>query len=297
MIPVFFGASLLVFLIVFALPGDPVQALGGARVMPEATVEAIKERYRLDEPLVVQYVAYMGDLLQGDLGESFVSRRPIRDIFTETFPNTLKLATFAVAIELVIGIAAGVLAALRRRGFLDMLVLVSTTVAIAIPVFVIGFTLQLLVGVEWGILPVAGTGDGFRSFILPAFVLASVSLAYVARLTRTGLVESLGEDYVRTAEAKGLPRRRVVGRHALRNAALPVLTFLVIDFGFLLAGAIVVEGIYNINGVGNTVFRAISQRDNLVIISFTLIAVVVFMLVSLVVDLIHAWLDPRLRHD
>lgn len=297
MIPVFFGASLLVFLMVFALPGDPVRALGGARVMPEATIEAIKDRYRLDEPLIVQYGAYMGDLLRGDLGESFVSRRPVRDMFAETFPNTARLALFAVTIELVIGISAGVLAALRRRGFLDMLVLVSTTVAIAIPVFVIGFTLQLLVGVEWGILPVAGLGDGFSSYILPAFVLASVSLAYVARLTRTGLVETMNEDYVRTAEAKGLPRRRVVGRHALRNSVLPVMTFLVIDFGFLLAGAIVVEGIFNINGVGNTVFRAISQRDNLVIISFTLIAVVVFMVVSLIVDLTHTWMDPRLRND
>ncbi len=297
MIPVFFGASLLIFLIVFALPGDPVKAIGGPRVLPEATIQAIEERYRLDEPIYVQYLAYMGDLLQGDLGESYVSRRPINDIFAETFPNTLRLAMFTVAIELLIGVAAGILAALRRRGFLDMLVLVSTTLAISIPLFVIGFTLQLLVGVKWGILPVAGLSEGVKSYILPAFVLASISLAYVARLTRTGLVESMGEDYVRTAEAKGLPRRRVVGLHALRNSILPVLTFLAIDFGFLLGGAIVVEGIFNINGIGNAVFRAISQRDNLLIISFTLFAVVIFMVLSLIVDLVHARLDPRIRYD
>jgi ABC-type dipeptide/oligopeptide/nickel transport system permease component len=297
MIPVFFGASLLVFLIVFALPGDPVRAIGGPRILPEATIRAIEERYRLDEPIAVQYLAYMGDLLQGDLGESYVSRRPIRDIFAETFPNTARLALLTIVIELVIGIGAGILAALRKRGFLDMLVLVSTTLAISIPIFVIGFTLQLLVGVKWGILPVAGLSEGFRSYLLPAFVLASVSLAYLARLTRTGLVDTLGEDYVRTAEAKGLPRRRVVGRHALRNSILPVMTFLAIDFAFLLGGAIVVEGIFNINGIGNTVFRAISQRDNLLIISFTLLAVVLFMIVSLIIDLVHVWLDPRLRYE
>lgn len=296
-VPVFFGASLLIFLAVFALPGDPVRALGGYRTLPEATVEAIEERYYLDRSIAHQYAAYMGNLLGGDLGESYVSRRPVRDILAETFPNTVRLAVLTLGLEIVIGLGAGVVAAITRRSFLDTLVLVASALAVSIPLFVLGFVLQWLLGVRWKVLPVAGLESGMASYLLPAFTLASVSLAYVARLTRSSVVEALHEDYVRTARSKGLSEARVVGHHALRPSLLPVVTFLGIDFGALLGGAVVVEAIFNINGVGNAVYQAITLRDNLVVIGFTVAAVAVFLLVNLVVDLLYAVLDPRVRYD
>ena len=220
-IPTFIGASALVFFAGFALPGDPVSAFAGERALPEATRKVLVERYRLDQPLVNQYLGYMGDVLTGDFGESVLKRRSVNSIFAETFPNTLKLAGLAITFELIVGLLAGIVAALRKDKFLDSLVLVTTIIAISIPVFVLGFSLQYLVGVRWQILPVAGLQEGFRSLIMPSFVLGVLSLAYVARLTRTSLAETLREDYIRTAQAKGLRSSRVIGRHALRNASDP----------------------------------------------------------------------------
>ncbi len=296
-IPTFIGASALIFFAGFALPGDPVSAFGGERALPEATRNALIERYRLDQPVFDQYLGYMGDVLTGDFGESVLRRRSINDIFAETFPNTLRLAALAVVFELVIGLLAGIVAALRKGKFLDSLVLVSTIIAISIPVFVLGFSLQYIVGVQWQILPVAGLQEGFRSLILPAFVLGTLSLAYVARLTRTSLAETLREDYVRTAQAKGLRHSRVIGRHALRNALIPVITFIGIDLGALMGGAIVTETIFNINGVGFNLFRAIGTRDNAIVVGFTLIAVMIYLTMSLIVDLLYAALDPRIRYE
>jgi ABC-type dipeptide/oligopeptide/nickel transport system permease component len=296
-IPVFIGSTLIVFLIVFALPGDPVKALAGARVLPQSTLDAIYAKYRLDQPLPVQYAAYMSDLLQGDLGESLVQRRPVTDILAETLPNTLRLALVALAFEGVVGIGAGIAAAIRKQGFIDVLVVAASGLVIAIPLFVIASLVQLVFGVELGWVPVTGLDGSWGSFLLPGLVLGSVSIAYVARLTRTCLVEALREPYVVTARSKGLPERRVVGVHALRNSLLPVITFLGIDFGFLLGGAVVVESVFNINGAGNAVYRAISQRDQMVIIGFTLVAVVLFLVISLVLDIVYAWLDPRIRYD
>lgn len=296
MVPVFIGSTFLIFVVVFALPGDPVKALAGGRVLPEATLAAINSRYRLDQPLPVQYAAYMRNLARGDLGESLVQRRPVSAIFAETAPNTARLALTALTFEIVIGIGAGILAAMRRRGFLDLLVTFSTTVAVSIPLFVIGYLLQLLLGVRLRLLPITGLEEGLRSYLLPGFVLGSVSLAFVARLTRTSLVETLREPYIRTAYAKGLKPGRVIGRHALRNSLLPVVTFLGVDLGFLLGGAVVVESVFNINGVGLAVYRAISQRDQLVIVGFTLFAIVTFLVMSLLVDLVYGWVDPRITH-
>jgi ABC-type dipeptide/oligopeptide/nickel transport system permease component len=296
-IPVFIGATLVVFLIVFALPGDPVKALAGGRILPQSTLDAINARYNLDQPLPAQYLAYMSGVLHGDLGESLVQRRPVADILSETLPNTLRLALVALVFEAVIGVGAGIAAAVRKQGFLDVLVIAASGLVVAIPLFVIASLVQLVFGVELGWVPVTGLDGSWRSFLLPGLVLGSVSIAYVARLTRTCLVEALREPYVTTARSKGLPERRVVGVHALRNSLLPVITFLGIDFGFLLGGAVVVESVFNINGAGNAVYRAISQRDQMVIIGFTLVSVVVFLVMSLLIDIVYAWLDPRIRYD
>jgi len=298
MIPTFIGASALIFFAGFALPGDPVSAFGGERALSENTRAILEARYRLDQPLINQYIGYMGDVvLDFDFGESVLRRRSVNSIFWDAFPNTVRLALLAITIEITIGLAAGVLAALRKGRFIDQLVLVTTTLVVAIPVFVLGFASQNLLGVRFEIFPIAGLNEGFKSYLLPAFVLAALSLAYVARLTRTSLVETMRQDYIRTAQAKGLRPSRVTGRHGLRNALIPVVTYIGIDLAFLMGGAIVTETVFNIPGVGFALVRAIGTRDNAIVVGFTMAAVIIFLLISLVIDLLYAVLDPRIRYE
>jgi oligopeptide transport system permease protein len=295
-IPVFFGATFLIYAMVFAIPGNPIRALAGDRPLAPAAQAALEERYNLNDPLPVQYGKYIAGLARGDLGESFRGR-DVSDILRERFPVTFRLALTAFAFEAVLGLLAGVLAGLRRGSFLDSLVLVTTTAVISIPIFVLGFVAQLVLGVRFGIFPIAGIQHGWISYVLPGMVLGSVSLAYVARLTRTSLVENLRADYVRTATSKGMPRRRVVGRHALRNSLIPVVTFLGSDLGTLMAGAIITEGIFNIPGIGREVFVAVRNQENTVVVGIVTALVLIFMLSNLIVDLLYAVLDPRIRYE
>ncbi len=188
-------------------------------------------------------------------------------------------------------------AALRKDKFIDQLVLVTTTLVVSIPVFVLGYSAQTMLGVKLNWFPVAGLNEGAWSYVLPAFVLAALSLAYVARLTRTSLVETMRADYVRTAQAKGLKETRVIGRHALRNALIPVVTYIGLDFAFLMGGAIVTETVFSIPGVGFQLVRAIGQRDMTIVVGFTLAAVIIFLFISLLIDLVYATLDPRIRYE
>lgn len=295
-IPVFFGATFLIYAMVFAIPGDPIQALAGERPIAEATLETLRARYNLDDPLLVQYGKYIAGLFQGDLGQSFTGRQ-VSDILAQRFPVTIRLALVAFAIEIVFGITAGILAGLRRGSFIDNLVLVSTTAIISIPVFVLGYVAQLVIGVELGWLPIAGVRDGWLSYIMPGFVLAAISLAYVARLLRTSLVENLRADYVRTATSKGLKRTRVVGRHALRNSLIPVITYLGIDLGSLMGGAIITEGIFNIPGIGGEVFRAVQTQEGPVVVGIVTVLIFIFIVANLIVDLLYGVLDPRIRYE
>jgi oligopeptide transport system permease protein len=244
----------------------------------------------------VQYAKYVGGLVTGDFGETFRGQ-PVWDIMKDKFPVTVKLAFAAFIFEAVLGLMAGILAGLRRGSFMDNLVLVSTTFIVAIPVFVLGFVAQLVLGVQLGWFPIAGIQEGWYSYILPAMVLGSLSLVYIARLTRTSLVENLRSDYIRTAEAKGLPKRRVVGRHALRNSLIPVVTFLGVDLGTLMAGAIITEGIFNIPGVGREVFLAVQSQEYAVVVGIVTAGILVFIVMNLVVDLFYAVLDPRIRYE
>jgi oligopeptide transport system permease protein len=295
-IPVFVGTTFIIFALVFAIPGDPIRALAGERPLAESTYQQLRDRYNLDDPLLVQYGKYMGGLVQGDFGSDFRGRE-VTDIMAERFPVTIRLTLFAFAFELVLGLLAGVLAGLRRGSFVDNLVLVTTVAVVSIPVFVLGFTAQILFGVKLGWLPIAGLYQGWTSYLLPGMVLGALSLAYVARLTRTSLVENLRADYVRTATAKGMPRSRVVGRHALRNSLIPVVTFLGVDLGALMGGAIVTEGIFNIPGVGQQVFLSIQQQESTVVVGIVTALVLVFILANLLVDVFYAVLDPRIRYD
>jgi ABC-type dipeptide/oligopeptide/nickel transport system permease component len=295
-IPVFLGTTFLIFALVFAIPGDPIRALSGDKPLSPSVYAELQERYNLNDPFLVQYGKYMGNLLQGDFGQSFRGRE-VTEILKERFPVTIKLALTAFLFEVFIGIAAGVLAGLRRGSFMDNLVLISTTIVVSIPVFVLGFTAQIMLGVKLGWFPIAGLNEGWKSYLLPAMVLAALSLAYVARLTRTSLVENLRSDYIRTAVAKGLPRKRVVGRHALRNSLIPVVTYLGIDLGALMGGAIVTEGIFNIPGVGQQVFQSIRSQEGPVVIGITTALVLIYIAANLLVDVLYGVLDPRIRYE
>jgi oligopeptide transport system permease protein len=295
-IPVLLGASFLIFAMVYALPGDPIRALGGDRPLSPALVEVLREQFHLDDPLYVQYWEYMKGLASGDLGTDFRGR-PVLDTIERTLPVTVKLTIAAVVFEVLIGLVAGVLAGIRRNSFFDNLVLVSTTVIVSIPILVLAFVTQLLFGLKLGWFPIAGTNDGFYSYILPGLVLASGSLAYVARLTRTSLAENLRADYVRTARAKGLPTRTVIVRHTLRNSLIPVVTFIGADIGALLGGAIVTETVFNLPGIGREVFNSVRAQEGAVVVGIVTLMVFFFIFFNLVVDVLYAVLDPRIRYD
>ena len=295
-IPVLIGASFLIFAMVFALPGDPIRALGGDRPISPAVQAQLRDEYNLDDPLLVQYGKYVGGLVQGDLGTDF-SGRPVADILETTVPVTLRLALVALVFEAVFGLLAGVLAGIRQKSFFDTLVLISTTLVVSIPVFVLGFLAQYVFGLKLGIFPIAGVANGFEGYLLPGFVLAALSLAYVARLTRTSLVENLRNDYVRTAKAKGLTPASIVGKHTLRNSLIPVVTYLGADLGLLLSGAVVTEGIFNIPGLGRAVFQAIQSQEGNVVVGIVTLFVFVYIFFNLLVDVLYAALDPRIRYE
>jgi ABC-type dipeptide/oligopeptide/nickel transport system permease component len=295
-IPVLIGASFLIFAMVYALPGDPIRALGGDRPLAPAVVAELRDEYNLDDPLLVQYAKYVGDLAQGDFGTDFRGRE-VLDTIQQRLPVTVQLAAVAIAFEAVIGIIAGVLAGIRRNGFLDNLVLVSSTLIVSVPILVLAFVTQFVFGLQLGWFPISGIGEGWYSFLLPGLVLASSSLAYVARLTRTSVAENMQGDYVRTARAKGLPRRTVIVRHTLRNSLIPVVTFIGADVGTLMGGAIVTESVFNIPGIGRAVFDAVRQQEGAVVVGIVTLLVFFFVFFNLVVDVLYAVLDPRIRYD
>ncbi|MEA2703329.1 MAG: oligopeptide transport system permease protein, partial [Actinomycetota bacterium] len=298
MVLVLFGASIILFACLYIVPGDPISTQQGeGRKLDASTRALLEERYHLDEPLPKQYVHYVGRLVRGDMGESYSFRRPVNDILAEKLGNTVKLALAALAIEILFGVVAGIVAALFRYSFLDVLVTFSTTLAIGIPVFVVGLALQQTFAINFHLLPLQGSRGGFRSMILPALTLASVETALVARLMRGTMLEVMRADYIRTATAKGLSRRVVVLKHALRNSVIPVLTYLGISFGTLLGGALITETIFNWDGVGLALVNAIQSQDNPVVLAVVTYGVGVFVLVNLLVDLSYAVLDPRIRLD
>jgi oligopeptide transport system permease protein len=298
MIPVILGATFLIFAMVFALPGDPLAGKCGERPCPPAYAAAFREKYNLNDPLPIQYGKYLGNLAQGDLGETYNGIK-VTEQLKIRYPITAKLALMAILFESILGVIAGVLTGIRKGGFLDNLVLVSTIAIISIPVFVIGGLSQYFLGVKLGLFPVTvtSTSPSFYELMLPAMVLGSASLAYVTRLTRTNLTENLRADYVRTATAKGLTRRRAIGLHAMRNSLIPVVTFIGFDFGALLGGAIVTERIFNIPGIGGYIYRSIRSRDGASVVGAVTVLVIVYLFVNLLVDLLYGLLDPRISHD
>lgn len=295
-IPVVLGATLLIYAMVFLQPGDPIKALFGEKPVNEAVKAQIEAQYNLDDPFLWQWLQYLGGALTGDFGLTF-SGRPVSEVIGEAFPVTLKLAIMALVIEAVLGIAAGFYAGLRKGKLFDSTMLVVSLLVIAVPIFVFGFLMQLIFGVKLGWAPITVGGEAsIRSLLLPAIVLGLVSFAYILRLTRTSVIENLTADHVRTARAKGLSEGSVNRRHVLRNSMIPVITYLGADLGTLMAGAIVTEGIFNVPGLGNEAFRAINRGEGSTVVSIVTVMVLVYVVMSLFVDLLYAWLDPRIRY-
>lgn len=321
LIPILLGLSVLVFLFVRALPGGPEQALLGERATPERIAE-VRETYGLDRPVHEQYLSYMGRVARGDLGVSATSQRPVTEEIGRRFPGTVELATTAVLFAVAVGIPLGYAAARRQGSWLDNASTVGSLVGISIPVFALGYLLKYVFSVRLGWLPGTGresatsfaehptgfyvldgilTGnpaaswDAIRHLIMPAVALGTIPLAFITRITRAAVLEVSNEDYVRTAEAKGLERSVISRRHVLRNAMLPVATVIGLQTGLLLSGAVLTETVFAFNGMGSYLARAVFDRDYAVLQGGILFLAVIFVLVNLFVDLAYGVLDPRVR--
>jgi ABC-type dipeptide/oligopeptide/nickel transport system permease component len=317
LIPTVIGALSFLFFLFFLLPGDPATLIagGGNRTIDPGVIARINARYGLDDPILVQFGHYWGRTLQWDLGDSFLNRQSVNAILGERAVASLRLAIWAIIIEIVIGITVGLISAVKRYSIIDSLTTLGTAAASAVPVFVLGFVLQRLLAVtpfksnwpDWTRLRVQGigpdtwtfffipTGEQWRYLVLPAVTLASVSTALAARMMRGSMLEVLGSDYMRTARAKGLGERQVVLKHGLRNALIPVVTLIGIDFGTVMGSAILTETVFNWPGLGSKIADAVVARDAPVVLGLTLVVVLVYVVINLLVDLSYAWFDPRIR--
>ena len=297
MIPVFFGTTFLIYALMFALPGDPVKNLTVGKQTNPAYLEYVRTQFHLDQPFIVQYFIYIKGILTGDFGQTF-NGTPVSDIFAQKWPVSVTLALTAFALEVLFGIGFGIWAAVRKGKIFDNLSLTGTLVVVAIPVFVLGYVMQWIFGVKLQWVAPAGIQDGWpKSYILPAIVLASLSLAYALRLTRQSLLEAFNSDYVRTARAKGLPAHRVMTRYSLRNSLIPVVTFLGADLAALMGGAVITEGIFNIPGIGQQLYQSIKLHESVVVVGIVTVLVIVYLIMNLFVDLLYGVLDPRIRYE
>lgn len=316
-IPTVFLALSFLFLLFFALPGDPATLIagGGDRSVDQGVIDRAEERYGLNDPLWVQFKDYWGRTIQWDLGESFADRRSVNEIFGEKAINSLRLSIWAILIEIVVGIFVGVLSAVKRYSIADRLTTIGTAGLSAVPVFVLGFILQYgfavypnqqdwpdwlslktsRIGPDTWTLFFIPTGEQWRYLVLPAVTLACVSTALAARMTRGSMLEVLRADYMRTARAKGLSERKVIYGHGLRNAMLPVITLIGIDFGTVIGAAVLTETVYSWPGLGSEIASSITDRDLPVLLGLTLAVTIAFSLINLLVDLSYAWFDPRIR--
>jgi oligopeptide transport system permease protein len=293
---VFFGVTFLIHIAVWALPGDPVAALAGTnKAISPSTIAAIRKEHNLDDPLIIQYLKSVGQLLSGNFGQD-LSGRSIGAELSQRWPITAKLALTALFFEAAIGIFLGIIAAVRNRKAADYVILWISTGALSIPLFVLGYASQYLFGVKLSWVPVAGIGDGWPgSYLLPAIVLGSLNTAVILRVVRTDVLDGLRSDYARTAHAKGLSYPRVLLRHVLRNSLIPVVTLLALDLGYMLGGAVIVEGIFNLPGIGQLLFQSINLQDGATVVAVSTLLVMIFLLINLIVDLMYGVLDPRIR--
>ncbi|HET7585781.1 MAG TPA: ABC transporter permease [Gemmatimonadaceae bacterium] len=294
-IPTLAGVLVVVFLLLYVAPGDPVAEMVGERA-DSATIARLRGELRLDEPLPSQFMHYAGGVIRGDLGRSFTTGRPIARDIVERFPRTLELALTAMVLAATFGIALGVLTARHPDGWLDRAALFVAYLGVSFPVYWVGLILIVIFAVELRWLPPSGYG-GLAYLALPAIALGSRSVAILTRMTRSAMLDVLGSDYVRTARAKGLSERTVLIRHALRNALIPVITVLGLDFGYYLTGSILTETVFSWPGLGRYIVNAIARRDLPAIQGAVLFMSLVFVLVNLATDLVYAKTDPRVEYS
>ncbi|MET0766957.1 MAG: ABC transporter permease [Aeromicrobium sp.] len=296
-IPVFLGATLIIYALVFLRPGDPINGLIGNKPVSPEVREAIRDQYHLNDTFIVQWLYFLKDVLTFNPDFVGLDGQPVFEKIKNALPVTATLAVMALAMDAVIGIVVGTIAGLRRNGWFDSVTLVISLILLSIPIFVVGFVLQFLFGVKLGIFPATVGGDWqVTDLILPAFVLAIANIATTTRLTRTSVANNLSADHVRTARAKGLSNGSVIRNHVLRNSLVPVVTYIGINLGALMAGAIITEGIFNVQGIGNLAFSAVNRGDAPVTVTVVAVMVMIYVFMSLIVDLLYAVLDPRIRY-
>jgi ABC-type dipeptide/oligopeptide/nickel transport system permease component len=295
LIPIIFGVVTVTFLLMYIIPGDPVLTMVGERY-DEETLNEIRRDLGLDKPLIMQYIGYIGRVVRFDFGRSFVTRRPVAETIRERFPRTLVLALSAMVIAVVLGVGIGMVSAWGRRPWLGRTLMTFSVVGVSIPVFWLGLLLIYLFAIKLSLLPPSGYGGGsLRYLVLPALTLSFASMATIARVTRAGFCDVADEQFVRTARAKGLGERSVLGKHMLRNAVIPVITIVGTDFGSYLGGSVLTESIFGWPGLGRYIVQAILKRDFPVIQGSILFMAVLFVLVNLLVDVSYAIIDPRVR--
>ncbi|CAN5545993.1 ABC transporter permease [soil metagenome] len=292
-IPVLFGVSIVAFMMSHLVPGDPVRVMLGTTATQE-DIDRLTHQLGLDDPLVVQYWRYVSNAVQGDFGNSIRSDQPVLTEIWSRFPSTLELTVAAVIAASVVGMTLGILAAISKHSAVDAGIMTFALVGISVPGFWSGILMILLFGLKLGWLPIAGSG--WKSLIMPTITLAAPAAAVLARMTRSSMLEILGQDFVRTARAKGLRDQIVVIRHVLRNALVPVITIIGIQFGALLGGAVIVESVFSRPGLGRYTVTAIEQRDFPQIQGIVLFAAAIYVFVNLAVDLTYAVIDPRIRY-
>ncbi|MGG1557852.1 nickel ABC transporter permease [Geobacillus thermoleovorans] len=296
------GISFLVFTSMYIAPGDPATIIAGPTAS-QSDIEAIREDLGLNDPFLVQYGRYMNGLFHGDLGYSYQTKQPVWDAIMTRFPNTLKLAIASIIVAVIIGVVAGIISAIRQNSWFDVSSTVFALAGISIPNFWLGTVLILIFAVNLQLLPVGGldqpfyTAEGLKQLVLPAITLGTGSAAMIARMSRSSMLEVIRADFIRTARAKGLRERTVIWVHALRNAMIPVITVIGLNFGFLLGGTIITEQVFAINGVGRLMVQAIAARDFPMVQGSVLLVATLFVLVNLIVDIIYTFIDPRISYD
>ncbi|MGC8838414.1 MAG: ABC transporter permease [Anaerolineae bacterium] len=293
-IPTVFLVVTLVFLAFRVIPGDPAQMYAGEQATRE-TLEAVRKELGLDKPVHIQYIEYLKNLARGDLGRSYITRRPVIVEISSRFANTVKLSLAAISLAIVTGLTMGIIAALKQERFWDYLFSILALVGISTPVFWLALILMYIFSLRLHILPTAGS-QTWKHYLMPTFCLSVYSIAFITRMTRSALLEVFGEDYVRTARAKGLPERMVLLRHILRNALIPITTVVGLRFGYMLGGAVVTETVFAWPGMGRLLVTAVEQRDIPIVQGVLLVFGTAFVLINLIVDVLYSVIDPRIRY-
>ena len=293
MIPVILGISFIIFAIMALTPGDPAQMILGENATPEA-IEELREELGLNENFFVRYFTYMKDALTGDLGKSYRTNLPVAQELMTRFPNTLVLAFFGIGLAVVIGVPIGILSAVKQYTIIDTISLGVALIMTSIPAFWLGLMLMLVFALNLHMLPAVYDG-GWQSFVLPSITLAIGSMATLIRMTRSTMLEVIREDYIRTARAKGAPEKTIIFRHALRNALLPVVTVIGINFGLQLGGAVICESVFSIPGLGTLMITSVRQKDIPMVMASVLFVALTISIVNLLIDLLYTYIDPRVK--